>query len=200
MGTVYKKSACLNELMKKYSGLSACIHDWEFSSVPWVMEEKNAERDKLCKDVQEVLMQIGVLSNTLDRVARAMESWAEKAELQVTADALKVIRVAELQVRPCQSLVGEMILVGMFVQGERAGKTVEQVRDGADFKPAVQYVTKTLKVAVADLDKNLRDRIQGTASECSSPAPSASAAEPEPSADTAAAPRKKRARLSGGSK
>ena len=150
-----QKAAVLAELIKKYSGLSACIHSWEFSSVPWVMEEKNAERDKLCKDVQEVLMQLDVLSNTLDRVTRAMESWAEKAELQVTADALKVTMVAQLQVRTCQVLVGEMILVGMFVQGERAGKTVEQVRDGADFKPAVQYVTKTLKLSVADMDKNL---------------------------------------------
>lgn len=195
-----QKAKKLSELIKKYSALSAAIRSWNFETVPWVLVEKDSERDKMGKDVQEVLLQIGVASNTMDRIAREMEAFAEKQELKVAADALAVLKVAELQVRPCQILVSEMILCGMFVVGERNGKTVEQIRAAPEFKPALQYVKTGLKVNVADLDKNLRDRIMGSAP-VTEPASSSSAPVADAETETnASEPKKKRARLGAGPK
>ena len=201
------KAKCLDKYLKGYCALSDAIKSWNFDAVPWVMIEKDAARDKLCKEVMEVLSQIEVASNTMDRIGREMEVFAEKGECKEVASALAVCKVAELQVRPCRVLVAEMIMCGMFVVGEKAGKSLEAIRAAPEYKPAVAYIKNGLKVNIEELDKQLKDRILGKIdAAASSSAPGSSAGVGcDPAASpgstpgpTDEAPKKKRARLGGG--
>ena len=151
----------LGNLLKKYGDLAEAIKMWNFEKLPWMTVEQDADRDKLGKDVQEVLLVFATWSSTMERIAKEMERWGNKEMLAVVCAAVTTVRTAATQVQEAKKLMANMIMAGQFVQGEKKGKTVEEVRNMPEYAPAVKYIKNVLKMDVSDFPSQLQDRMLG---------------------------------------
>ena len=144
-----------------YGNLEAGIKQWDFGKMPWVTAEKDEERDNMGKSVQEIFLVFPTWSSVLERIAKEMETFANKCQMGVVCEAVAITRAAATQMGAAKILAAEMIIVGQFVQGEREGKTVEQVKLKPEYAPAMNYIRKQLKIDVSQLPSQLQDRIMG---------------------------------------
>ena len=180
------KAKKVNEFLKKYGNLEAGIKAWDFSKLPWVTAEKDEDRDKMGKSVQEMFLVFPTWNSVLERIDKEMQTFANKSQQEVVTEALAITRTAATQMGAAKILAAEMIIVGQFVQGEREGKTVEQVKLKPEYAPAMNYIRKQLKIDVSQLPGQLQDRIMGNLAETTTAAESSGTKTPVELADDAA--------------
>ena len=191
------KTKVVNELLKKYGDLPEWIKDWNFAKLPWVTVEKDEERDKLGKNVQEIFLTFPVMQSVMERIAKEMETFATKEQLKVATEAVATTRLAASQIQAAKLLMAQMIMVGVFVAGEREGKSVEETKKKPEYEPALGYCRKTLKIELGQYPAQLQDRIMGKVAETQSAVASSSTNTPTVANDAAdGLPKKKKARRS----
>ena len=162
--------------------------------------EKDEERDKLNKDAQESFLSFPVMQSVMERIGKEMESFATKEQLQVAGEAVATMRATATQFQAAKLLMAEMILVGVFIAGDREGKSVEETKLKAEYAPALGYCRKTLKIEIGQYPAQLQDRIMGKAVSLAETSAAASSSSQKPSelANDAGEvlPKKKKARKS----
>ena len=155
------RAKILSTLLKKYGNLPEAIKTWNFEKLPWMTVEHDAERDKLGQDVQEILMVFPTWSSVMERIGKEMEPFANKEMLKVVCEAVATTRTAATQVQEAKKLMANMIMAGQFLQGEKKGKTSEEVRNMPDYANALKYVKSAWKIQVSDFPSQLQDRMLG---------------------------------------